>query len=82
MSGRVFDILSQIPRRADSPFVFTHVHGDPWRHLARDWYDALETAKLEGFHFHDLRHTFASNLVMAGVDIRTVQTLMGHRISR
>jgi site-specific recombinase XerD len=46
----------------------------------RYWFGpAVEQAKLAGFTWHCLRHTFASRLVMAGVDIRTVAELLGHK---
>lgn len=40
---------------------------------------AQDPSRLEGFTWHGLRHTFASRLVMAGVDLRTVQELGGWR---
>lgn len=46
----------------------------------RHWFeDAVKKAGLRNFTWHDLRHTFASRLVMADVDIRTVAELMGHK---
>jgi integrase len=42
------------------------------------WRNLMTAADIQGFRFHDLRHTFASWLVMAGVSLFTVQKLMTH----
>lgn len=47
--------------------------------MNRAFLPALDKAKNEGLRWHDLRHTFASRLVMASVDLRTVQELLGHK---
>lgn len=46
----------------------------------KHWFeDAVKKAGIRDFHWHDLRHTFGSRLAMAGVDLRTIQELMGHK---
>ena len=60
-----------------SPFVFCSHKGRFLHNLAKAWYPALDAAGIRDFRFHDLRHTFASRLVMAGEDLYTVQRAGG-----
>jgi integrase len=49
----------------------------------RDWErwfeECITEAKIADFRWHDLRHTFASRLAMAGVSLRTLAELLGHK---
>jgi integrase len=65
--------------RANDDYVFTgREQGEPLDDIKKAWTPLLKAARIQGFRFHDLRHTFASKLVMAGVDLNTVRELLGH----
>ena len=42
------------------------------------WENAVERAGLDGFRFHDLRHTFASHMVMRGANLVELRDILGH----
>jgi len=62
----------------DEGLLFKNRAGDPYSDLRTAFNTALSKAGIKEFHFHDLRHTFASDMVMSGVNIFTVSKLLGH----
>jgi len=75
----LYETLKKHPRHISGPYIFHNDDGTPWHDVRRSFNAALENAGLPRIRFHDLRHSFVSNLVMAGEDLRTVQELAGHR---
>ena len=59
--------------------VFCSRKGTPYRSFRIAFECAVRKARIPDFTFHDLRHTFASRLVMSGVDLPTAKELMGHK---
>ncbi|HEX8174039.1 MAG TPA: site-specific integrase [Pyrinomonadaceae bacterium] len=73
------DVLLRQQKKSESEFVFVSPRtGARLRNLRNSFGKACEDAKVLNFHFHDLRHTFASRLADAGVDAFTIAELMGH----
>jgi site-specific recombinase XerD len=72
--------LDELRKRGDGTgAVIRNLEGEP---LAgpRYWFEkAINNAGIANFHWHDLRHTFASRLTMAGVGLRATQDALGHK---
>jgi len=79
ISDTLLSVLQRLYLERRGIWVFSKPDGKPYGNWRRSFETACKQAGIEDFLFHDLRHTFASYLVMSGVDIRTVQELMGHK---
>ncbi|MDR1908071.1 MAG: site-specific integrase [Holosporales bacterium] len=53
--------------------------GEMLKDVKKAWRGVLESARIDNFRWHDMRHDFASQLVMKGIDLNTVRELMGHK---
>jgi len=75
----VYRALLALREKSESPWVFSKKNGERYGNIRKAFEGAKKRAGITDFRFHDLRHTFASYLVMAGIDLKTVQELLGHK---
>jgi integrase len=54
-------------------------NGKPIRYMRKAFDTACADAKIENFHFHDLRHTAITNMRRAGIDPMTIMRISGHK---
>ena len=86
MTEDVKSMLKERSKVSVNNFVFTTAKGEPITDISKTFPRVVETLgfnkgisdKRQQVVFHTLRHTYASWLVMSGVDLYTVQRLMGH----
>lgn len=79
MNKETVAVLEGWKKQADkSRYVFPSQEGGRLEDVKSAWLKLLERANIEGFRWHDMRHDFASRLVMAGVPLNTVRDLLGH----
>lgn len=63
---------------APGGYVFPGQEGERMTDVKTAWLELLKNASVTDFRWHDMRHDFASRLVMAGVPLNTVRDLLGH----
>ncbi|MBH0187920.1 MAG: site-specific integrase [Nitrospira sp.] len=78
LNETLWGLFSRLRTRPDLPWVFHDAVGHRWEDVRHGFDRACKAAGLTDFHFHDLRHSFASWLIMRGVPLATVSNLLGH----
>ncbi len=62
-----------------SLLVFSKMNGEPIKGFWKSWKKICGIAEIDDFRYHDLRHTFCSNLLLSGASLKDVKDMIGHR---
>ena len=78
LPNKLVELLSSMNQ--NTTFVFEDENGLPFsaKTLFGNWKKVLQDNNIDYKKFHSLRHTYATMLLTKGVDLKTVQDLMGH----
>jgi site-specific recombinase XerD len=60
-------------------YVFCRLNGIPIMRFDKPWSSVCARAGMDDCHYHDLRHTFCSNLILSGSDLKAVKDMIGHK---
>lgn len=79
LKQKLYETFQEIQSENNEKFVFISSGGLPYTSsvLQKTWMKVRKELDVN-YRLHDFRHTFCSYLILRGVDIKTVQTLMGH----
>jgi len=66
MNEAVKDVLIKVRKNPKSAYIFCYKNGEQVRDIRKSFWTALKKSAIKDFRFHDLRHSAASHLVMAG----------------
>ena len=79
MNDALFDVLKQLNENKISQYVISKTDRFiSTRTLEYRFHKILEKLNIPKYKFHSLRHTFATNCVTCGVDVKTLSELLGH----
>jgi len=79
MNETVKEALEVLDGEKRGPYVFCDSSGKVIDRIDHSFHTALRKTGIQDFKIHNLRHTFASSLVMQGEDPNTVRELLGHK---
>ena len=80
LDNKLRETLFALPRHINCNHVFFNPRTvKPYTDIKKAFSSARERARIKDCTFHTLRHTYASHLVMNGVDLPTLQVLLGHK---
>src|SRR6266566_4772723 len=79
MDATLFALFRAYPHRPSTDLVFSSSCGGHIVDVRTGFQNACKRAGLADLHFHDLRHTFASQFVMAGGDLYILKEILGHK---
>lgn len=79
LSQPAIDLIEQVPRFKDCPYLLPNPETlKPFVSIKHAWQMARDRAKLPDLRIHDLRHSAASFMINAGIDLFAVGRVLGH----